>query len=53
MIAHPAEAQEYGELKRRLVQEHLDNMDGYMDGKEPFINEREARAIAWRLSQTP
>ena len=53
MIAHPAEAQEYGELKRKLAREHPDDITAYSDGKEPFIKEHEARAIAWRSSQTP
>ncbi len=52
MIAHPVEAQMYGELKQRLAREHPDDMEAYMDGKDPFIKEHEAKAIAWRLSQT-
>ena len=52
MIAHPAEAKRYGELKRRLAQEHPNDMDAYMDGKDPFIKERQARAIGWRWSQS-
>ena len=53
LIAHPVEAQAYGELKRRLAREHPDDIEAYMDGKDPFIKEHEARAIAWQLSQTP
>jgi GrpB-like predicted nucleotidyltransferase (UPF0157 family) len=52
MIAHPVEAQMYGELKQRLAREHPDDIEAYMDGKDPFIKEQEAKAIAWRLSQT-
>ena len=52
MIAHPAEAQIYGQLKRRLAREHPNDIEAYMDGKDPYIKEHEARAIAWRLSQT-
>lgn len=52
MIAHPLEAQAYGELKQKLAQEHPDDIEAYMDGKDPFIKEYEAKAIAWRTSQT-
>ena len=52
MIAHPVEAQTYSELKQKLAQEHPDDIEAYMDGKIPYIKEHEARAIAWRLSQT-
>lgn len=51
MIAHPEAAQMYSELKRRLAREYPDDIQGYMDGKDPFIKEHQARAIAWRLSQ--
>ena len=46
MIAHPEEAQAYGDLKRKLAQEHPDDIEAYMDGKDPFIKECEAKAIA-------
>jgi GrpB-like predicted nucleotidyltransferase (UPF0157 family) len=52
MIAHPVEAQAYGALKQRLAREHPDDLEAYMDGKDPYIKEHEAKAIAWRLSQT-
>lgn len=47
MIAHPAAAQDYGELKVQLAQEHPDDFEAYMAGKDAFIQEHEARAIAW------
>ena len=47
MIAHPIEAQAYGELKRRLAIEHPDDIEAYIDGKESFIKEHEAKAIIW------
>ena len=50
MIAHPAEAQTYGELKQRLAREHPNDIEAYMDGKDLYIKEHEAKAIAWRLS---
>lgn len=45
--AHPNVAAEYGELKRRLAEAHPHDMDAYMDGKDGFIKEIEARAIEW------
>jgi len=47
LIAHPAIARQYGDLKLRLAQEHPTDIDAYMDGKAPFIKEHEARALAW------
>jgi len=52
MMAHPEEAQAYSDLKRKLAQEYPDDIEAYMDGKDPFIKEYEAKAIAWRTSQT-
>ena len=52
MIAHPVEAQMYGCLKQRLALEHPDDIEAYMDGKDSFIKEHEAKAIAWRLAPT-
>ena len=51
MIAHTVEAQAYSELKQRLALAHPDDIEAYMDGKDPFIKEHEAKAIAWRSSQ--
>jgi GrpB-like predicted nucleotidyltransferase (UPF0157 family) len=47
MIAHPAAAQAYGALKERLVRQHPDDFEAYMDGKDAFIKEHEALAVAW------
>jgi GrpB-like predicted nucleotidyltransferase (UPF0157 family) len=52
MIAHPVEAQRYSELKRRLAEEHPQDMDGYIEGKDDFIKEMDERAAHWRTSQT-
>ena len=52
MISHPEEAQVYSNLKRKLAQEHPDDIEAYMDGKDPFVKEYEAKAIAWRKSKT-
>jgi GrpB-like predicted nucleotidyltransferase (UPF0157 family) len=51
MIAHPADAQRYSELKRKLAEEHTQSFDGYMDGKDEFIKEIDRRAAQWRASQ--
>lgn len=51
MLAHPADAQRYGELKRRLAEEHPQSFDEYMDGKDGFIKEIDRRAAQWRTSQ--
>lgn len=51
MIAHPADAQSYSELKRRLADEHPQNIDGYMDGKDGFIKGMDVRAARWRASR--
>lgn len=47
MIAHPVDAQRYGELKQKLAEEHPHSMDAYMDGKDGFIKEMERRAARW------
>ena len=51
LIAHPAEAGLYSELKQKLAQTHPGDIEAYMDGKDPFIKEHQARAIAWRSSR--
>ena len=51
MIAHPADARQYSELKRRVATEYPDDIESYMDGKDPFIKKHEAKALAWRRSQ--
>ncbi len=52
MLAHPGEAQEYSELKKRLAQHHPQSMDAYIDGKDGFIKEIDRRAARWRAYQT-
>jgi GrpB-like predicted nucleotidyltransferase (UPF0157 family) len=51
MIAHPAEARVYGELKRNLAREFPEDIQRYMDGKDPFIKEHQARALVWWTSR--
>ncbi|MEM6385164.1 MAG: GrpB family protein [Pseudomonadota bacterium] len=52
LIAHPAVAQAYSDLKARLLAGDDPSWDGYLDGKVPFIRETEAEAIHWYRSRT-
>ena len=51
MVAHPADAQRYSELKQKLAEEHPRDFDAYMDGKDAFIQEMDRRAARWRASR--
>ncbi|MCG3197606.1 MAG: GrpB family protein [Candidatus Omnitrophica bacterium] len=53
MITHPEAAQRYSELKQLLAREHSSDIQAYMDGKDAFIKEQEAKALAWRASRIP
>lgn len=52
MIAHPAEAQAYGALKRELARVYPHDRRAYMDGKDGFVKEHEAKALSWRRSSS-
>lgn len=45
--AHAGIAQEYAQLKQRLAAAHPFDIEAYMDGKDAFIHETEARALEW------
>jgi len=45
--SHAALANQYAELKQRLAEAHPTDMNAYMDGKDGFIKEMEAKALAW------
>ena len=47
MIAHPDAARAYGALKQQLVKTHAGDVDAYIDGKDAFVKEHEAKAIEW------
>lgn len=47
LISHPDTAQEYSDLKRRLVQTCNGDIEAYMDGKDSFIKEVERKALEW------
>lgn len=50
MISHPENAQQYSELKQELANKYLDNIQGYMDGKDGFIKAMDLKAAKWRSS---
>jgi len=50
MRASPAFADQYGNLKRELAEANPHDMHAYMDGKDSFIKEVEARALEWRAA---
>ena len=52
MIAHPEDARQYSELKRKLAQEYKGDLDGYCDGKDAFVKEMERKAIVWAKNRT-
>lgn len=47
MRGHPAIARQYSDLKRKLVEAHPGDIEAYMDGKDAFVKEMEAKALAW------
>ena len=47
MIAHPDAARTYSSLKESLALQHPDDFEAYMDGKDSFIQEHEAKAVVW------
>lgn len=51
LIAHPDQADAYGQLKRTLAAAHPDDIQAYMDGKDPFIKDILAAAMVWYESR--
>ena len=45
--SHPKLAQEYSQLKQQLAAEYPVDIEAYMDGKDPFIRQAEAKALEW------
>lgn len=45
--SHPGIAREYSELKRKLAEQYPDDIQAYMDGKDPFIKTTERAALDW------
>jgi len=52
MRAHAEPAEQYAALKRRLADAHPNDIEAYMDGKDGFIKEMEARALAWAAASS-
>jgi GrpB-like predicted nucleotidyltransferase (UPF0157 family) len=48
MIAHPAAAQYYSDLKRELAKQYPQDLESYMDGKDEFVKRMEKQALEWR-----
>lgn len=51
LAAHPAKAEEYGFLKKKLAAEFSCDNDGYCDGKEEYMKELEQEALKWQNEQ--
>jgi GrpB-like predicted nucleotidyltransferase (UPF0157 family) len=47
MIAHQKDAEKYADLKKQLAQRYPRDIDSYIEGKESFVNEMEAKAMLW------
>ena len=52
MIAHPTAARAYGALKRELARAYPHDRQAYVDGKDEFVKEHEAKALSWRRSSS-
>lgn len=48
LITHPTEAQTYSTLKKALAKKYPNDIESYMDGKDAFIKETEAKALTWQ-----
>ena len=51
LIAHPAAAREYGDLKARCADQCDNDNDRYCDGKHEFVQKLEKKAVAWMKRQ--
>ncbi len=48
MIAHPNQAQAYGDLKEALVSQYAGDREAYISGKHDFCQEMERQAMSWQ-----
>jgi GrpB-like predicted nucleotidyltransferase (UPF0157 family) len=48
MLSHPDIARKYSDLKRALALAHPEDIDAYIDGKDPFIKRVDKKAALWR-----
>ena len=44
IIAHPAEAKQYSDLKQKLAKQFPEDIESYMDGKDEFIKNIDRKA---------
>lgn len=51
LTAHPDEAQQYSDLKRKLAQQYSQDIEGYIDGKDGFIKAIDLKAAQWCNAQ--
>lgn len=51
LLAHPAEARHYADLKIMLAKQFPHDIESYMDGKDAFIKTIIQKARTWRLAQ--
>jgi len=52
LLENPTWAQQYSELKRRLVEAHPDDIQAYMDGKDAYIKNVDQQAAEWQRGRT-
>lgn len=50
MVVHPKDAREYAQLKMDLAKKFPLDIDGYIKGKESYVDDMEKRAIGWYRS---
>jgi GrpB-like predicted nucleotidyltransferase (UPF0157 family) len=51
LMAHPAEAAAYSDLKRCLAEQFPTDIAAYVAGKDAFVKALEQRALAWRKAR--
>ena len=51
MNAHAQHAEAYSSLKQRLARDFPFDIQAYMNGKDAFIKQHEALALAWASSK--
>jgi GrpB-like predicted nucleotidyltransferase (UPF0157 family) len=50
LMDHPDEARSYSRLKEFLAEKFPENIDAYVEGKEPFCEEINVKARSWKAS---
>jgi GrpB-like predicted nucleotidyltransferase (UPF0157 family) len=48
LMNHPVEARSYSQLKENLAEHYPENIDAYVEGKETFCDEINAKARRWK-----